>query len=130
MTNWGGIGSGFCVRWGGKTPQRAARKALETMIPTSSKSPIPVDLEAAARYVGIEQIVESETEKFDGLLSLTPSGKYIANLRKGQGHNRRRFTLAHEVGHAIVFASLGRHSPSEKDVRLTCSAETADNKDE
>jgi Zn-dependent peptidase ImmA (M78 family) len=103
---------------------------LESFIPGSPKAAVPVDLNVAARYVGIEQILEVEMGDCDGLLSSTKSGSYVASLRKGQPPLRKRFTLAHEVGHAIVYRSIGRQSSEINDGRLRCRAETADERDE
>lgn len=129
MSDRGKISRLFCEHWREKTPSSAARRALETIIPTSTKSAMPVDVQAAAKYVGIEQVVDSEMTDCDGLLSSTPSGTYIASLRKGQGNVRKRFTLAHEVGHAIIYQSIGHHSAA-MDGQLRCRAGNADERDE
>jgi hypothetical protein len=76
-------------------------------------------VESAARFVGIEQITEMETSAFDGLLSATRSGTYVATLRKGQSESRKRFTLAHELGHVIVRGSVGRRTSCRR-VPLYC----------
>jgi hypothetical protein len=100
------------------------------MIPGSSRSAIPVDVKSAAKYVGITQVHEVEMSDCDGLLSSTAHGTYIASLRKGQGAARKRFTLAHEVGHAIVYKSIGSGAFVGSYRQLRCRAETADQKDE
>ena len=120
----------FCERWGERTASGAARKALEVLIPTSSKAAIPVDVDSAAKYVGIGQVFDVEMTNVDGLLSSTSSGTYIASLRKDQSPARRRFTLAHEIGHAIVYRSIGHQGELDRDAQLQCRAETVSDKDE
>lgn len=110
MTGRKSISRAFCERWGERTPEAAARKALESAIPGAARSAVPVNLDAAARFVGIEQVLEAEMTEADGLLQLAPSGTYIASLRSGQGVLRKRFTLAHEIGHAIVYRSATQAS--------------------
>jgi len=130
MSRRGAVSKSFCDRWNGRTTTEAAGKALEAMIPTITKSGIPVNVELAAKYVGIEQTTEIETSSFDGLLSETKAGMYFVTLRKGQSEVRKRFTLAHEVGHAIVYRSIGRQGTATEKGQLKCRAETADEKDE
>lgn len=130
MKHKGTASRAFCEHWGEITVPSAARKALETMIPSSSRPVIPVSLEAAARRVGIEQVLDVEMSNCDGLLSRTPSGSYIATLRRSQGATRKRFTLAHEIGHAIVFRSIGHRAERADGVQLSCRAESADERDE
>jgi Zn-dependent peptidase ImmA (M78 family) len=120
----------FCAHWKGRTTAEAARKALEANIPGVAQSAIPINVESAARFVGIEQITEVETSAFDGLLSATRSGTYIATLRKGQSESRKRFTLAHELGHVIVHGSVGRPPPVGAEELFQCRATTPAEKEE
>jgi Zn-dependent peptidase ImmA (M78 family) len=131
MSRGGSVSKAFRVRWTARTTAEAAGKALEAMIPTIAKSGIPVNVESAAKYVGIQQINEVETSSFDGLLSATSPDTYLVTLRKGQSEVRKRFTLAHEIGHAIVYRSIGRRASATDDgAVLKCRAETADERDE
>jgi Zn-dependent peptidase ImmA (M78 family) len=126
----GNIGKSFCSHWKGRTTAEAARKALEASIPGIAQAAIPINVESAARFVGIEQITEVETSAFDGLLSATRSGTYVASLRKGQSESRKRFTLAHELGHVIVHASIGRRKSVTPNELFQCRATTAEEKEE
>jgi len=126
----GNIGKSFCSRWKGRTTAEAVRKALEASIPGIAQSVIPINVESAARFVGIEQITEVETSAFDGLLSATRSGTYVATLRKGQSESRKRFTLAHELGHVIVHTSIGRRAPVTTNELFHCQATTPEEKEE
>jgi Zn-dependent peptidase ImmA (M78 family) len=126
----GNISKLFCSHWKGRTTAEAVRKALEASIPGIAQSAIPINVESAARFLGIEQITEVETSAFDGLLSATRSGTYVATLRKGQSESRKRFTLAHELGHVIVRASIGRSTPAMANELFQCRATTAEEKEE
>jgi Zn-dependent peptidase ImmA (M78 family) len=131
MIRGGSVSKAFRVRWAARTTAEAAARALEAIVPTIMKSRIPVNVASAAKYAGIEQTNEVETSQFDGLLSVTSSGGYVVTLRKGQSEVRKRFTLAHEIGHAIVYRSIGRRASAADDGSLLkCRAETADEKDE
>jgi Zn-dependent peptidase ImmA (M78 family) len=123
----GNVSKAFREHWGERTVAAAARKALDTMIPGSSASSTPIDVEVLARYIGIAQVVEVEMADHDGLLSITPAGTYVATIRRGQSLTRRRFTLAHEVGHLIVFRSLGRRDVANL---ISCAVNSLDEKDE
>lgn len=126
----GRISTLFRNHWNERTVSAAARTALNSLIPRSSLAAIPVNVETAARYVGIERIVDSELSNCDGLLSATPSGSYVATLATGQTNLRRRFTLAHEIGHAVVYRSIGRIGDISTATELRCRPETVDGQDE
>jgi hypothetical protein len=130
MNEKGSISRLFCAHWGERSPPSAARRALEATIPGFAQSVVPVDVGAAAKYVGIDHVVDSELTGSDGLLSATPSGTYIATLRKGQSASRKRFTLAHEIGHAIVFRSVGLRNAALDSSQLRCKSGTADEREE
>jgi Zn-dependent peptidase ImmA (M78 family) len=131
MIRGGSVSKAFRIRWAARTTAEAAAKALEAMIPTITKSGAPINVESVAKYVGIEQINEVETSSFDGMLSATSPHAYVVTLRKAQSEVRKRFTLAHEIGHAIVYRSIGRRASATEDgAVLKCRAETADEKDE
>jgi hypothetical protein len=130
MRGIGKFGRAFCDRWGEKTVSSAARKALETLIPSSAGASIPVDMVSAAKYVGIEQILEMEAMTCEGLLSSSPSGTYVAMLRKGQSHVRKRFTLAHEVGHVVIYRSVGAPPLSEENTQIQCQSHTVQHREE
>lgn len=130
MKRLGKISQLFCEHWGEKTRTAAARKALEALIAGASRAEIPVNVEAAARYLGIERLVYAELMDSDGSLAETSSGRYIATVRSAQSDARRRFTLAHEVGHAIVLRSLGSEDRPGTRSRTACRPVTPDEKDE
>ena len=77
--------------------------------------PHDVPLEGIAKSVGIEDIVDHQTEAFEGTLFVNGS-RGIVGLRKGMRIGRRRFTLGHELGHFLN----PWHSSAKK--RFECSS--------
>ena len=63
----------------------------------------PVDLVRLARHVGIGRIRELDI-RLDGQLVELGDGDYEVILSRNAPHTRRRFTLAHEIGHLLVAA--------------------------
>jgi Zn-dependent peptidase ImmA (M78 family) len=64
---------------------------------------LPVPLELIARAVGIEEIIGQRTASFEGIL-ITNSAKTIGSIAYNEGSRleRRRFTIAHELGHYLL----------------------------
>lgn len=86
-----------------------AHKAWKTL-----KLELPVDLEKVARRLGIEVHEREFAEEIDGLyLRMEGVSPVIAvNTSYRKPPVRRRFTLAHEIGHHLLanrVASSGRH---------------------
>jgi hypothetical protein len=130
MSSTGIVTKRFRQHWNERTASGAARKALEVLIPGAARSTIPVNVEAAAKFLGIEQIVEDDLQNLDGLLSSTLSSTYLVTLRRGQTRVRKRFTLAHEIGHIVVYKSIGRRGGTAAAENLGCRAVTAEDREE
>ena len=64
---------------------------------------IPVPVERIGEAVGITEIVGRLTESFEGVL-LTDASKTAGSIafNKASGIARRRFTIAHEIGHFLL----------------------------
>ena len=63
---------------------------------------IPVDLLRLAKRVGIRNVAELDT-CLDGQLLELESGSYEVVLSKSAPATRKRFTLAHEIAHLLLF---------------------------
>ncbi len=83
---------------------QAARRLLDTC---GIERP-PVDLVRIARHLGVQRIRELDI-RLDGQLVELADGGYEVILSRNAPHTRRRFTLAHEIGH-ILAASPGDES--------------------
>jgi hypothetical protein len=64
---------------------------------------VPVPVEEIATAVGIEELRESDSESFEGLL-VTDEGKTKGAIAYSilSSSERRRFTVAHEIGHFLI----------------------------
>ena len=63
----------------------------------------PVDLVRIARHLGVQRIRELDI-RLDGQLVELGDGGYEVILSRNAPHTRRRFTLAHEIGHILAAA--------------------------
>lgn len=94
----------------GSSPERLANAILLA----NPDLPIPVPIDALAEAVGIERIEMVETDGFEGVLVANPekSRGEIA-VRAGSSLARRRFTIAHEIGHFLI---------QSHDARVQCAS--------
>lgn len=60
--------------------------------------------------------IDSTSEKFDGITLLTDSNQPIIFINKEMPNDRKRFTLAHELGHLIMHIPFPFNIDSERDV--------------
>src|SRR5574343_593310 len=61
----------------------------------------PIDLKKLTQKLNIEVIGEELDENISGFL-VCKNGKSTVVLNKSHHKNRKRFTLAHEIGHFIL----------------------------
>jgi hypothetical protein len=74
-------------------------------------------LEDLARNFGVEKILE-ERLPFEGGLFRAADGKLVIKLNTQSSLARRRFTLAHELGHLLLGTIPGRRSKDHSDAVL------------
>lgn len=65
-----------------------------------------VDIERTARRLGVVEITP-RIMKIDGYLGRNPKGQYVIRYRTGSCVPRKRFTIAHELGHMLLADFLG-----------------------
>ena len=92
----------FCARWNSRIPEVAVIRAVESVFPDLKKAIPPIDPFHLATFRRVKQIVNTELA-FDGVISLTSSGDYVIQLSSELTEERRRFTVAHEIGHTLFF---------------------------
>jgi len=79
-------------------PELAAQKLLREL----GWKKVPVLLEAIAERLGIELADESLGDELSGVL-IKKEGEAVAIVVNADHHeNRRRFTIAHEIGHYVL----------------------------
>src|SRR6266851_9626641 len=64
-------------------------------------------LELLAQKLGVESIIEDRLP-FEGGVFRQPNGKLLIKLNASSSFARKRFTLAHEVGHLLLGDMSGR----------------------
>lgn len=79
---------------------------------------LPVDLCAIAERMGLELRLVEGFEGSGQIERLEPPRKALITINANESHVRRRFTLAHEIGHYALghlerFPSLPRDTPEE-----------------
>jgi Zn-dependent peptidase ImmA (M78 family) len=92
----------FCAHWGIQFPEEAIKKAIRLTFPDLQRSELPVDVKRLAYERGVVQI-RSSVMQADGIISLKDRGGYLIDVNKSHPENRRRFTIAHEIGHTFFF---------------------------
>ncbi|EJC71692.1 putative Zn peptidase [Rhizobium leguminosarum bv. trifolii WSM2012] len=77
----------------------------------------PVPIEDLARSINIMDILEMETEEFEGGLTTDPDKqKGVILYKAGTKGGRRRFTIAHEIGHFLIPWHKGDQRCTKKDM--------------
>lgn len=82
---------------GASTPARAADELLEK---AGIEEP-PVPVEALARTCGVLVIASTMPDELSGLVFGVEPGAVIG-VNEGHSENRRRFSIAHELGHHLL----------------------------
>jgi Zn-dependent peptidase ImmA (M78 family) len=90
--------------------------------------PVPVDEVAGA--VGIEDLREVDSDNFEGLL-VTDGGKTKGAIAysKSSGRERRRFTIAHEIGHFLIPTHGANAQCAKADLGVVKSADSRKSKE-
>ncbi|MUO98022.1 ImmA/IrrE family metallo-endopeptidase, partial [Agrobacterium vitis] len=77
----------------------------------------PVPIEDLASSINIIDILEMETEEFEGGLTTDPDKrKGVILYKAGTKGGRRRFTIAHEIGHFLIPWHKGDQRCTKKDM--------------
>lgn len=83
-------------------PEIAARELLEKTLVNDGKIFIPIDVETVASMIGLDVMLLPLEDGTDGLLVKDePSKPFKAVIDSNSNRHRRRFTLAHEIGHFV-----------------------------
>ena len=83
--------------------QNACRKAAQELLASLKvETPSEIDLEILAYAAGRLTIEEGGLETSEGRLVATPNRGGCIRLKPGQSAGRKRFTIAHEIGHFVL----------------------------
>lgn len=92
-------------RFGGGTVDAALDRKVDELLRLAGCSGWPVDLERVAAKLGVVA-VESKPIACDGMLIPVNKHQYRIVLANWVSASRRRFSLAHELGHAMVHQAV------------------------
>ncbi len=117
----------FLERWGSSDFEVAVERAVQSVFPDIADWSIPVNPYDIARRCGIVSILTTDIP-YDGIISRNEAGDYMVELNSNNSKNRRRFTVAHEIGHTFFFNLEGsvhsRFRLVDGDVNLLASNRT------
>lgn len=90
--------------------QRAKKKAQEILERSSHKPGTPIDIRALAKQLQAEvKEIEFEDNSVAGFLRREKDGSALIAVNKKNSTERKRFTVAHELGHLLLHASETLH---------------------
>jgi Zn-dependent peptidase ImmA (M78 family) len=92
----------LCIRWNAPFPQLAIHEALRASFPDLQELVPPIRLGRLASLRGVTDVLKKNMT-CDGVISATSKGSYIIHVNRDQPESRRRFTVAHELGHTFFF---------------------------
>ncbi|TWB21124.1 ImmA/IrrE family metallo-endopeptidase [Nitrospirillum bahiense] len=93
-------------------------KIIAAILKHHPNLPKPVPIEVLARAVGIIDFKDLEAEGFEGALTTdAEKRKGIILTKKGAREERRRFTVAHELGHFLIPTHKGNRQCTAADLR-------------
>ena len=67
---------------------------------------VPVDVEGLARALGIMVRENFLPDDLSGMIEPSEKGAYVITVNASHASTRKRFTIAHELGHFLMHASL------------------------
>lgn len=88
---------------------------------------IPVNIEDIVRKEGIflESIPDRDAYQYSGMASIDSYGRKAISISPNIHHNRRRFTIAHELGHHVL-QHVTPEFPRHRDNDYSFSGNNAD----
>lgn len=102
-----------------KVGEENAQRALQVFVTTHRRSNEPLDM--LARRLGVSRIIEQRLP-FEGGLFRLDHGELVVKLNSDSSFVRKRFTLAHEIGHLLLETVPAFRSTRRTDAALerTC----------
>ena len=93
---------------------QSARNAAERLVERLGITRAPVDVDSVARSLKLRVLQDDLDEEVSGLL-VSRDGSASIIVRKHDPLVRRRFTIAHEIGHYVLRHHLQRNELVHKD---------------
>ena len=91
--------------------------SAKNLILAINQPSFPLDLEEIALNVGIQEVKYMNTDKFEGMLIALPdkSAGFINISNNIREQTRKRFTIAHELGHFLITTHINNYECSSYD---------------
>lgn len=86
---------------------RAAVRRAERALADAGTAEAPIDVEAIARQCGLNVVFQDLPRDTSAVIIRTSEGRRIIGINDGHSTTRQRFSIAHEIGHALL------HLPAE-----------------
>jgi Zn-dependent peptidase ImmA (M78 family) len=84
-----------------QTPSVGDLRALQAELVSAGVGAVPIDVNAAARYLGLHVAEEIMDDDLSGYLEHR-NGTWFVGVNALHHRNRRRFTVAHEIAHYVL----------------------------
>ena len=95
----------------GNKVEGAALDLAKNLASSMRKGDIPVDIDCIARKCGVVRIEGKDMAASGYLLCDQNNNRLVIQYRNSDPPSRRRFTIAHEVGHILLSQALGARGP-------------------
>lgn len=83
------------------------KKKAQLLIKNTGITNWPIDVEIIAKQMDVEVIEAALPDETSGILEKTQSGKNTIFVNKAHAPVRKRFTIAHEIGHYLFSSREG-----------------------
>lgn len=103
----------FDIEWG-ISPEEAARKVRSYL--NLGRGPVKNLVNILERNGVVIFTLESESDKFDGITLFTDEQQVIIFLNENLPNDRKRFTLAHELGHLALHLRVPFDERSDNEI--------------
>jgi Zn-dependent peptidase ImmA (M78 family) len=107
----------LCARWNAPSSEMAIAEALRAAFPRLHEFSLPIRLSQLAPLRKVAEICKKPLS-CDGIISIKPSGTYLIEVNSDHKETRRRFTIAHELGHTFFFDVDGEIRQRVRDTNL------------
>lgn len=97
--------------------EKAATKIIESLFSKLELNEHPVPIDKIVDFFSIKIVPYDFPDNFSGVIREV-KGKIVIGLNKNHNQNRRRFTLAHELGHYLLGHSVNVDLGLTDDVRV------------
>ena len=104
--------------------RKLIRQKVAELLQNASVAAPPVPVDRIAKQLSLEVRLAPDQEGMSGFLFTDPvTGKVVIGVNNGHHPNRRRFTIAHEIGHFLLHGSEEVHVDKTTNFQITLRSE-------